>query len=194
MSGPVSAQAPRHSGDPFLRLVGFLSQCCGVIAALMIAVSVAITCQMIWVRFVLGGSTIWQTEAVTYLMIGATLIGLPYVQRMRGHVNVDLFPMVLRGAPRLALAIVIALASIAVMGLMLWYGAHMWHEAWSRGWASDTVWGIKLWIPYLAIPIGFGLFLLQLIADLYAVLRGIERPFGIAASPDQQTDGSGEAR
>jgi TRAP-type C4-dicarboxylate transport system permease small subunit len=57
--------------------------------------SVAITCQMIFIRFVLNGSTVWQTEAVIYLMIAATLIGLPYVQRLRGHVNVDLLPLAL---------------------------------------------------------------------------------------------------
>jgi len=38
---------------------------------------------------------VWQTEAVVYLAIGATLIGLPYVQQLRGHVNVDLVPLAL---------------------------------------------------------------------------------------------------
>ncbi len=47
---------------------------------------------MIFVRAVLNRSTIWQTEAVIYLMIAATLIGLPYVQKLRGHVGVDLVP------------------------------------------------------------------------------------------------------
>ncbi len=36
---------------------------------------VAITCQMIFVRFVLNGSTFWQTEAVIYLVVAATLSG-----------------------------------------------------------------------------------------------------------------------
>jgi TRAP-type C4-dicarboxylate transport system permease small subunit len=58
-------------------------------------VSVLITCQMIFVRFVLNQSTIWQTEAVVYMMIAATMLGLPYVQYLRGHVNVDLIPLAL---------------------------------------------------------------------------------------------------
>jgi TRAP-type C4-dicarboxylate transport system permease small subunit len=40
------------------------------------------------------------------------------------------------------------------------------------------VWGVRLWIPYLAMPIGFGLFILQLIADLVAVIIGVDTPFG----------------
>ncbi|MEM8754308.1 MAG: TRAP transporter small permease, partial [Pseudomonadota bacterium] len=43
----------------------------------------------------------------------------------------------------------------------------------------DTVWGVRLWIPYLSIPIGFGLFLLQLVADLVAVILRVDAPFGL---------------
>ena len=43
-------------------------------------------------RFVLNLSTAWQTETVIYMMVGATLIGLSYIQLLRGHVNVDLLP------------------------------------------------------------------------------------------------------
>ena len=64
----------------------------------MIVLAVLITCQMIFVRSILNESTIWQTEAVVYLMVGATLLGLPYVQRLRGHVSVDLLPMLLSPA------------------------------------------------------------------------------------------------
>ncbi|MBM9593235.1 TRAP transporter small permease [Rhodobacteraceae bacterium MCCB 386] len=145
----------------------------------MIVVAVGVTCQMIWVRFVLNGSTIWQTETVVYLVIGATLVGLPYVQRLRGHVNVDLVPMALPRGLRRALAVLTLGLSIAVIGSMLWYGWELWHIAWERNWRSGTVWDVQLWIPYLAIPVGLGLFLLQLVADLVAVILGIDAPFGI---------------
>ena len=62
---------------------------------------------------------------------------------------------------------------------MLWYGYEYWHFAWVRGWRSDTIWGVRLWIPYLALPVGFFLFLLQLLADLMAVWLKIEPPFGL---------------
>lgn len=145
-----------------------ISTVCGVIAALMILVSVVITCQMIWVRFVLNGSTIWQTEAVTYLMISATLIGLPYVQLVRGHVNVDLLPMLLPPRARKGLALVVLVLSACVIAVMAFHGYELFHAAWSRNWRSESVWGVSLWIPYLALPVGFGLFVLQLIADLIA--------------------------
>ncbi len=169
-----------HTGDnPFLRAVAALSTLAGWSSAAMIVIAVGITCQMIFVRFVLNASTYWQTEAVTYLVISATLVGLPYVQRLRGHVNVDLIPLALPQRARFALAILTSVLSIAIVSVMLWFGYEYWHLAWDRGWRSDTIWAVPLWIPYLALPVGFGLLLLQLIADLVAVLTGIDKPFSL---------------
>lgn len=176
-----AANVARTGGNPFLRAVAALSTVAGWVSAGMIVAAVVITCQMIWVRFVLNGSTVWQTEAVIYLVIAATLIGLPYVQRLRGHVNVDLIPLALPTGARKGLATVTLTLSIAIVALMLRYGCEYWHFAWERGWRSDTVWGPPLWIPYLALPVGFGLLLLQLVADLYAMLKGIDTPFGLPA-------------
>ncbi len=179
MAGPLTVKAAKHGGNPILAAIGALSTLCGAVAAVMIVIAVAITCQMIFVRFVLNESTIWQTEVVVYLMIAATMLGLPYVQYLRGHVNVDLLPMMLPRPLRLALAVLTLTAAIVIIGVMVYHSAHMWYEAWSRGWRSDTVWGAKLWVPYLALPIGFGLYLLQLVADMAALLAGYEKPFGI---------------
>jgi TRAP-type C4-dicarboxylate transport system permease small subunit len=177
------AEAPQPASDAYadapaaIRAIRGLSQLCGVAAALMIVAAVCITCQMIFVRYVMNESTIWQTELVVYLVIGATLLGLPYVQKLRGHVNVDLLPLMLPPPLRVALAAVVFVASIVVIGVMFWYGFELWHMAWSRGWRSDTVWGAQLWAPYLAMPVGFGALILQLGADLWGVLSRTEAPF-----------------
>ncbi len=179
MAGQSSAAVAQTGRNPFLRAVAALSTLAGWCSAAMIVTAVAITCQMIFIRFVLNGSTIWQTEAVIYLMVAATLIGLPYVQRLRGHVNVDLIPLMLGQRARRALAIITLSLSCVIVGVMLFYGYDYWHFAWKRGWTSDTVWAVRLWIPYLALPVGFALLLLQLIADLVAVLIGADKPFGL---------------
>lgn len=169
----VPPAAPPARPEPLaLRAVDALSAACGVIAALMILASVFITCQLIFMRFVLNASTIWQTEAVTYLMIAATLLGLPYVQKLRGHVSVDLLPTLLPPGGRRALALVALALTAAIVALMLYWSWELFHFAADRGWRSDSVWGVKLWIPYLALPAGFGLYLLQLAADLWRAGRG----------------------
>ncbi|PVA11580.1 C4-dicarboxylate ABC transporter substrate-binding protein [Pelagivirga sediminicola] len=182
MAGQVTHRVARTGDNPFLKGVAALSTLAGWVSAAMIVVAVGITCQMIFVRAVLNQSTIWQTEMVVYLMIAATLIGLPYVQRLRGHVNVDLVPIALPPAARRVMACFTLTLSAAVVAVMLWYGFDYWHFAWERGWRSDTIWGVRLWIPYMALPVGFGLLLLQLIADLVALLLRIDAPFGLEES------------
>lgn len=179
MAVQSSAAVARAGNNPFLRIVAAISTLAGWCAAGMIVAAVLITCQMIFIRFVLNGSTVWQTEAVVYLVIAATLVGLPYVQRLRGHVNVDLVPLALAPRARFVMCLCTLSLSIAIVGVMLFYGYEYWHLAWERGWRSDTVWGVRLWIPYLALPVGFGLLLLQLVADLVAVVIGIDKPFGL---------------
>lgn len=155
----------------YIRWVNRLSQGIGVASAFMIVAAVVITCQMIVIRYFLNESTVWQTEAVVYLMISATLLGLPYVQKLKGHVNVDLIPMMLPPVMRKVVVLASLFAALFVLALMTFYGYEMTHMAFTRGWKSETVWAFPLWIPYLSIPLGLGLFCLQLLADFLETLR-----------------------
>jgi len=182
MTGQHTTAAARTGDNLFLRAVAGLSTLAGWCSAAMIVAAVAITCQMIFVRFVLNQSTVWQTEAVVYLAIAATLVGLPYVQKLRGHVNVDLVPQLLPFKARYWLCVLTLCLAITMVAILLFYGFEHWHLTFERNWKSDTIWGVRLWIPYLALPVGFGLFLLQLIADLVAVLLKIDTPYGLEDS------------
>ena len=137
-----------------------------MLAAAMIAASVLIVCQLVFVRYVLNASTTWQTELVTYLLVGATLIGSPYVLMIGGHVSVDLLPHYLTKSGRRVLQLFWEASGIFFCAVLLWSGTVLWLDAWEGNWLSETVWAVPLWIPYSALPIGFGLLLLQYLADL----------------------------
>lgn len=160
----------------YVRAVHALSRLCGVAAAMMILASVFIVCQLVFMRYVLNASTVWQTEIVTYLMIGATMLGMPYVQLLRGHINVDLLPLYLKKAPRKVLFVFCVLVQALACGVVAFYSAELFLQAWNGGWRSSSVFGSPLWIPYLAVPLGFGLTVLQYTADLMMTTR-VEDPF-----------------
>jgi len=144
MAGQSTAVESRTGGNLFLRIVGILSTFAGWCSAAMILVAVGLTCQMIFVRFVLNQSTVWQTEAVIYLAIGATLVGLPYVQKLRGHVNVDLVPLALPPKARYTLCVITLSVSIVMVAILLFYSFEHWHLTFERNWKSDTIWGDSL--------------------------------------------------
>lgn len=139
----------------------------------MIAVSVLIVCQLVFTRYLLNSPTAWQTELVTYLLVAATLIGSPYVLKIGGHVSVDLLPHYVSERGRKRLSFTGAVTGILFCGVLFLSGCELWYDAWSGAWLSETVWGVPLWIPYAALPLGFGLMMLQYVADLL-VLTGVD--------------------
>ena len=112
---------------------------------------------MVFVRYVLNQNTIWQTDFVTYSLVAATFIGSPYVLLTRGHVNVDVLPLLPRRraraggsrSPR-------SLMSLAFCVVLTVLTCPFWLEAWDQRWVSDTMWRARLWIPYASMPIGLG--------------------------------------
>ena len=159
--------------------VRLISQLCGYFAAALIAVAVIIVCQMVFVRYVLNENTIWQTDFVTYSLVAATFVGSPYVLLTRGHVNVDVLPQHLgpRGRYWLALAsMLMALAFCAAMTVLTW---QYWRQAWHEHWLSNTMWRVRLWIPYASMPVGLGILTLQYVVELLCLVTGREPPFGI---------------
>jgi TRAP-type C4-dicarboxylate transport system permease small subunit len=183
--GPPPAPAPERPRGPvgwYILAMRRVSLVCGVLAAAAIGVSVLIVCQLVFMRYVLNASTVWQTEVVIYLMIASVSIGLPYVQQRRGHVNVDLLPLYLPRRARAALYYLCLAAGLFVCALITVYSAELVLEAYAFGWRSPSIWRPQLWIPYLAIPIGFGLMFFQLLADLHAGATCRDTPFGL---PDE---------
>jgi len=152
-----------------------------VVAAGLIALGVIVVCEMVFVRYVLNQNTIWQTDFVTWSLVGATFVGSPYVLMTRGHVNVDVLPLYLGARKRYWLALASIVMSLAFCMLMTVLTSRFWLEAWENRWVSDTMWRARLWIPYSSMPIGLTILTLQYVADLYSLLAGREPPFGIKA-------------
>lgn len=153
----------------FIQAVATFSRACGVISSGMFVLAMLVICQMVFVRFVLGQSSIWQTEFVIFTLIGATLMGSPYVLLTKGHVSVDLLSIYLGPRAKFALALASAVISLAFCLLIAVLGFEFWHEAWSKGWRTSSMWRAPLWVPYLAVPVGMGALSLQYVADIAAL-------------------------
>jgi TRAP-type C4-dicarboxylate transport system permease small subunit len=184
MTGPEPAQARRATAlERLIGAIDRLSQLGGVLAVGLLLAAVLVICEMVFVRYVLAASAIWQHEFVTYSLIGATFIGAPYVLLTGGHVNVDLVPLYLGARGRRLLALLALLVSLAFCTLLAGYGFAFWYEALVNDWRSESVWRPPLWIPYGALPLGMGLLALQCLAEILALLSGRRRPFGQGPEP-----------
>lgn len=170
--------------DTYIRAVIFLSRVAGVVAAVLIGLAVLVICQMVIVRYFLNVPTIWQLDVVTYSIVAATLVGSAYVLMTKGHVNVEILPLYLGPRSRYWLALFTILLSLSFCVVLFVLCTQYWYQAWSEGWRSNTVWRARLWIPYLSMPVGLGLLVLQYFAELICLVTGRAPPFGLKPKED----------
>ena len=178
----MSRESPGEPAlDRIAHAVRSVSRLCGFIAAGLVALAVLVVCHMVFVRYVLNQSTIWQTDLITYCITAATFVGSPYVLMTRGHVNVNVLPLHLGSRGRYALALFASLLAVSFCAVMTVMTFLFWKEAWDQRWVSDTMWRARLWIPYSSMPIGLGLLTLQYAVDIAFLVTGRDKPFDLPA-------------
>jgi len=158
-----------------------VSRAFGVFAAALILVSIGVICQMVFVRAVLGESSIWQTEFVTFALVAATFLGAPYILLTRGHVAVDVLPLMLATPGRRRLHLVGSLIALVFCGFFLYASVPWWWDVWESGATTPSIWRARLWIPYLTVPVGLGLLCLQYLTEIWLVWTQRALPFGLSA-------------
>ena len=164
----------------WVRAVHAASRAFGVAAAGLILLSIGVICQMVFVRAVLGQSSIWQTEFVTFSLVAATFVGAPYILLTHGHVAVDVVPLLVGTPARRRLHFWGSAVALAFCLLFLYAAVPWWWEAFHAGHTTPSIWRARLWIPYLSVPVGLALLSLQFAAEIWMVATHRARPFGLS--------------
>ncbi len=154
----------------FQRILDELARLSGILAMILLASATVVVTQMVIWRYFLGASTVWQTEYVIFSTTAAMMLGAPYVLAMKGHVGVDILVQAVGGGTQRVFALISGLASLGFVGALAWSGIGFLYEATVKGWTTDTIWALPLWIPFWPIPFAFALMSLQLIAQMIAAI------------------------
>lgn len=164
----------------WVRAVHACSRLLGVFSAGLILLSIGVICQMVFVRAVLGESSIWQTEFVIFSIVAATFLSAPYILLTHGHVAVDVVPLMSGMGTRRVLHLAGSTIAVVFCGFFLYASIPWWYEAFESGHTTSSIWRARLWIPYLSVPVGLGLLCLQFLAEMWLVITRREAPFGMA--------------
>jgi len=144
-----------------------LSKFTGLIGAIAIFGAALVTTEGVFVRKVLGWSTTWQIEFSVFLLMYACFVGAAFGQLGGHHLNIDLVIINLRPRTREKLLVVAEILSCVICLVIAVYAWPMWWESVARNEHSESLWGPPLWIPYLFLPLGVTLVLLQLVAQIH---------------------------
>ncbi len=168
MSGPGNPRSPL-----LLRYIDRLSELAGYMSAVLILASMLIVCYGVFLRYVLGASTVWQLELSTYFLMFAAFVGGAYGLKHGDHVNlsliVDRLPEKVRLYVRLLASVLgfVFVVIVAVIAYVLWW------ETTEAGRTSGTAWNVPLTYPYLIVPLGMTLIALQYLVVVVHIFHQI---------------------
>lgn len=118
-------------------------------------------------RYVFSRPTHWALEVNTFILVFLSVVPAGDVLRARGHIRVGFFVERLpQKAVRLARGLRAGLG-VVLCGVMTWKGWTMAWQAFQHNDRMSTSLGTPMVIPYLFLPVGFGLMGLYFLGALW---------------------------
>lgn len=151
----------------FFQTVSRLVRGLGLLGQLALASMVVTICYDVVMRYVFMMPTDWSLEVNTFLVIFIAVIPSSDVLRTDSHLRIGFFASKLSPAARRRVARASGLVGVGFCALMTWKGLGMALQAYKYGDRMSTPLGTPMVIPYLFIPVGFGLLGLQYLVRLF---------------------------
>jgi C4-dicarboxylate transporter DctQ subunit len=164
--------APRDgASDDFIhRLCDGISHACLVIAGLSLLGIVVINGANVFMRYVFGRPFAWAEELMLFLMILGVFSGGIAVTWRNLHIRIDTFVDRLPDRARKIVQILATLASIFVIGVVVYASVHLVALLQEMDQRSDAL-NAPSWIPQSFVPIGLGMMAFMMAVRLLTSLR-----------------------
>lgn len=114
-------------------------------------------------RYFFNSPTIWAQEIAIYLFIWTMLAGAAYTLQVGKHVRIDLFLIRLSRKTQDILEFFTSILGTVFSAYVAFQGWHMLEATLKYGKLSATPLRMPLWIPHLALLVGFSILTLQFI-------------------------------
>jgi C4-dicarboxylate transporter DctQ subunit len=121
-------------------------------------------------RYVFWSPISWAEELSLYIIVWIVFIGGSVAVRTRGHIAIDLLPLVLSPVNRRRLAFVIALVMLLFLAVFFYYSSLHVLRVQSSGQVTPVMLG-PMWLTYLAMPVGSALMFLRTCQLVWRMIR-----------------------
>lgn len=120
-------------------------------------------------RFVNSFKLTWAQEACIYMFVWLAKFGAAYGVRVGIHVGVDIVAGALEGTARKVMTTIAMSGGIIFTAIVTWIGTDFVYHVYKGGQTSPDL-EMKMWIIYLAVPLGSALMCFRFIQALYLYL------------------------
>lgn len=142
-------------------IVGF----CLLFSTLLITINVIL-------RFFFGAGISWNDELVRYLIIVLTFVGSAICVRTGKHISIDLISNRLNKSQRNYWLLFVSIVGLIFMFAVAVFSLRLIANNFRFPQLSPAL-QIPMWIPYLSIPIGFGLSSIRYVQEILYAIDGI---------------------
>ncbi len=121
-------------------------------------------------RYVFRAPLPWAEEVAIYLIVWIVFVGGSVAVRTRGHISIDLLPLLLSPVNRRRLAIAVGIAMLIFLTVFFYYSGEHTLRIRSGGQVMPVL-QAPMWLAYLAMPAGsflMGLRTVQALVQLFA--------------------------
>jgi len=112
----------------------------------------------------------WAEELTLYVMVWIVFIGSSVAIRFRGHIAIDLLPMVLSPTARRRLAVLVALGVLVFLAVFFYYSGQHTLRVRASGQVTPVM-QAPMWLAYLAMPAGSALMFLRTCQVMWRLVR-----------------------
>ncbi len=172
-----AAERPAESGGRsvwrvFAQAVKGFNVLTGYLSAVVVVVTSLIVCYGVFMRYFMDSPIDWGLELSIFLLIIATFMSAAYTQLQRGHVNIEVLEHILSPAANRWRFLMGDALSLIFCAFLAWNAWGFFLEAFEDGRITDSIWGPKLWVPYLFMALGSTTLSLQLLVQIVDALVG----------------------
>jgi C4-dicarboxylate transporter, DctM subunit len=165
--------------DRIITSLGMLSGILILLPGLFIVYDVAM-------RYFFNRPTSWVLEFSIYAIVASSFLGVAYVLRQKGHVNVDFVTNHLSGKTKTTLEIFTSLLSMLYIAVLCWEGWKQTVTYYQSGEVSAGVIGVPMYIPQFFIPFGSALLTLQFVRYLGSLCKDLVHSKPGACGPTRE--------
>ncbi|MFT5700151.1 MAG: C4-dicarboxylate transporter DctQ subunit [Desulforhopalus sp.] len=153
--------------DRITKVAAFIS------AWMLFGIGAMVTFEVI-MRKVFNSPTIWVDETSRFCLVWAVYLASAHILKKRELITVELFTVSLSAA-KLKVLEFFALTVIAIFSAVAtYYGAEVVLESIEMGRKTSSMLGVPKWITESAVPVGFGLLLIQAVVEMIKLAKGGE--------------------
>lgn len=149
-----------------IKIIEMASKIGAIFATIFLILIVGLICTEIFLRTIFNKSTLIADEYSAYMYVFLVMLGLAYTFMENGHIKITLVTSRLNEKVRNIFEIVSLFFVLGILIFASYHSTNMVIETYKLDMRADTIAETPLYLPEIALPLGYLIFVMQVIVEI----------------------------